>query len=127
MDKVRGLRVAPSAAVREKRLLALLQGRHPSEVPRLAEAVEDAQILGSLELSGFTVRWDEVKASREGGPSPGPIERLRRARAAVTETARFGREALLVWHREATGEQSGFRSGPRARNEGPPPAPAAFI
>lgn len=127
MNEARGLRLAPSAAVREKRLLALLRGRDPSEVPRLTESVEDAQILGSLELSGFTFTWDEVKASREGEPSPAPVERLRRARAAVAENAPFGCKAVLAWHREATGEHSGFRGGPRARNEGPPPAPAAFI
>lgn len=126
MSEVRGLKLAPSAALREKRLLALLEGRPPDE-PRLRQAIEDAQILGSLELAGFTYTWDEVKASREGGPCPAPLARLRRARAAVPEHAPFGREALLAWHREAIGEGSGFRRGERVRAAGPPPAPAAFV
>lgn len=127
MDEVRGLKLAPSAAVREKRLLALLAGRRVSDEPRLGEAVEDAQILGSLQLAGYDFTWDEVRASRGAGTGPEPVERLRRARAAVVPDAPFGREALLAWHREATGESGGFRGGHRARKEGPPPAPAAFI
>jgi fido (protein-threonine AMPylation protein) len=112
-------------ALREKRLQSLLQGRSPGDPP-LSEALEDAELLGSLELAGFSFTWEEVQASRRDA-APDPIHRLRRARGAVAESAGFGREALLTWHREATGDATGFRRRDRGRGEGPPPAPAHFI
>ena len=126
MSEVRGLKLAPSLAAKERRLESLLAGRDP-EASFLAEAVDDAQLLGSLELSGFSVSWQDVKAARRGEPAPAPIERLRRARVAVAPNASFSREALLTWHREASGDAGGFRRGDRNRSAGPPPAPAAFI
>src|SRR5437867_4091709 len=96
MSEVRGLRVSASAALKEKRLLALLKGRVPAELA-LEQAIEDAQLLGSLELSGLRVTWEEVVASRSG-PAPEPVGRLRQARAAVDEKAPLTLAALRAWH-----------------------------
>jgi len=47
------LRLLPSAAVRERRLARLLDERALSaEDPRLVRIVEDAELVGSLELAG---------------------------------------------------------------------------
>jgi hypothetical protein len=125
MSEVRGLRVAPSTALKERRLEALLAGRPPDD-PRLREAVEDAQLLGSLELAGFPVTWDDVQASRRGGNAPGCVGALRRARAAVPVTQPFGLEALRAWNEALTPEAAGFRRSPRVREE-TAPAPPEFV
>ena len=106
------LRLAPSAALKEKRLAALLQGRE-ADIPRLDDAVRRAQAMGSLELSGLQ-------------PTPDEIDRLLRAQAAVDPRSPFTVEALLAWHRAATGS-AGLRAGARDREGGPPPAPAEFV
>jgi len=124
MSEVGGLRVAPSVALKERRLASLLQGRDPQE-PRLVEDVEDAQLLGSLELAGFTVSWDEMKAGRRGEPGPEVVLRLRRARQAVDPRELFSLAALRTWDAALSGNP-GFRRTERAR-EGQPPAPPAFI
>ena len=124
MSEVRGLRVSASAALKEKRLLALLKGRDPAE-PALKEAIEDAQLLGSLELSGLRATWDEVVASRSGS-TPEPIRRLRQARAAVDEKAPLTMDALRAWHGALCGVDAGWRSRARAR-EGVAPAPPELI
>src|SRR5438445_7876316 len=124
MSEVRGLRVSASAALKEKRLLALLKGRDPAE-PALEEAIEDAQLLGSLELSGLRVTWDEVVASRRSS-GPEPIRCLRRARAAVDATAPLTLDALRAWHSALFGAEAGWRSRARAR-EGRAPAPPELI
>jgi Fic/DOC family len=125
MSEVRGLRVAPSTALKERRLQALLAGRAPDD-PRLRQAVEDAQLLGSLELAGFGVSWDEVQASRHGERAPDCVVALRRARAAVPVTQPFGLEALRAWSGALHPAASGFRRSARAR-EGAAPAPPEFV
>jgi hypothetical protein len=124
MGEVRGLRVAPSTALKERRLQSLLAGRSPDD-PRLREAVEDAQLLGSLELAGFAVTWEEVRGSRRGEPAPPCVAALRLARATVPPTQAFGVEALRAWN-AALSPGSAFRRSPRAR-EGPAPAPPEFV
>ncbi|HVD78708.1 MAG TPA: hypothetical protein VNH43_13920, partial [Vicinamibacteria bacterium] len=57
------LRLGPSAAAKEKRLVSLLAGRDISGLG-LAEAVRDAQVFGSLELAGETATLDEARAAR---------------------------------------------------------------
>src|SRR5258707_12187803 len=52
MVEITGLRLAPSAAMKEKRLAALLAGRDAAADPALAEALVTAQVRGSLELAG---------------------------------------------------------------------------
>jgi len=99
--------------VKEKRLLALLEGRE-GERPRLHDAVLRAQAAGSLEVSGLSATEEEVA-------------RLVRAGAAVGAAAPFTVEALLAWHRAATGSTTGLRAGARHREGGPPPAPAEFV
>lgn len=121
------LRLAPSAAVKQKRLATLLEGRAPAGEPRLRAAIEDAQTLGSLQLAGFDFVWDQVQAARRGEAAPAPIAALRCALAAVPPDAGFSLDGLRAWHAAAMGAPSTWRRAPRARDEGPPPAPPEFI
>lgn len=124
MSEVRGLRLAPSATLKEKRLATLLAGRDPGDL-RLGEAVEDAQILGSLELAGVQSTWAEVVASRSG-PGPEPVLALRRARSAVDPKAPLGLAALQAWHLALALPPSGWRRAVRAREAMPPAPPEAI-
>ncbi len=124
MSEVRGLRVSASAALKEKRLLTLLKGRDPAE-PALLEAIEDAQLLGSLELAGLRPTWEEVVGSRSGS-GPEPVRRLRQARAAVDAKDALTIDALRAWHAALFGAAAGWRSGARTR-EGVAPAPPELI
>src|SRR5207245_1512410 len=72
------LRLGPSAAAKEKRLASLLGGRDISGLG-LAEAVRDAQVLGSLDLAGETTNLEEVRAARNGRASPAAAAGLVRA------------------------------------------------
>ncbi len=124
MDEVRRLR--PASAVRERRLAALLAaGGREAEDPDLRAVVEDAQLLGSLELAGFHFAWSEVRGSRAEGAGPLPILSHRRARAAVEREAPLTLAAIRSWH-EALAGPVGFRRDPRARN-GPPTAAPELI
>jgi len=107
------LRLSASAALKEKRLAALLQGRE-GERGRLRDAVLRAQAAGSLEVSGLPASEEE-------------LARLMRASAAVDASSPFTVEALLAWHRAATGSQDGLRSRAREREGGPPAAPPEFV
>ncbi len=108
MNEVR-LRLAASAASKERRLAAALGARAPGA--DLAEAVRREQAAGSHALSGLP----------EGG-----AEALLRAASAVDPAAPLTVEALLLWQREATGAR-GFRSRAAERPGGTPPAPPEFI
>lgn len=119
------LRLTPGIALKEKRLATLLRGEDPRS-PRLREAVEDAQMLGSLQLSGFAATWDEVKASRRAPPAGGALTGMRRAVAAVDPRAPLTTRHLLAWHAAVTGAETGLRRSER-RREGTPPAPFEFI
>jgi len=110
MTESRLLRLGPSAAAKEKRLAALLDGRDPADLG-LAEAVREAQVAGSLELAGEP-------------PSAAPG--LRRAVAAVDPAAPVTVDALMAWHR-ALGLEPGYRMSARSRGTGPAPAPPEFI
>jgi hypothetical protein len=124
MGGVRNLR--PAAAVRERRLATLLAGSgRGAEDPELWAVVEDAQLLGSLELAGFHFAWSEVRRSRDAGAGPLPILSHRRARAAVEPHAPLTVAAIRSWH-EALEGPVGFRREPRAR-EGVAPAPPELI
>lgn len=120
------LRLQPSAAVKEKRLATLCEerGLRPDD-PGLAEIVEDAQLLGSLELAGIRATWDEVRSSRVAGEGPAEVLALRRAQAAVPAGASFSLAAIRAWH-EALAGPVGFRRGERQR-DGAPAAPAGFV
>ena len=113
MSEVRGLRLAPSAILKEKRLAALLEGRDADD-PGLGEAVEDVQILGSLELAGVRATWAEVVASRRG-PGPEPVLALRRARSTVDAQAPLDLKALLAWHGALALPETGWRRAARSR------------
>lgn len=120
------LRLQPSAAVKEKRLATLLaeRGLRPDD-PGLAGIVEDAQLLGSLELAGIRATWDEVRSSRVAGEGPAEVLALRRARGAVPAEAPFSLAAIRAWHEALVGPM-GFRRGGRER-DGAPAAPAEFV
>jgi Fic/DOC family len=120
------LRPVASAAAKERRLATLLEqhGLGADDVG-LAGLVEDAQLLGSLELAGLRFAWEEVRASRATGEGPPPIVALRCARAAVDRDAPLSVSAVRAWH-EALAGPVGFRTGER-RREGTPPAPADRI
>jgi hypothetical protein len=119
-------RLGPTAALRERRLEELLDehGRRPDD-PELGAVVEDAQLLGSLELAGLRVRWEDVRRSRATGAGPDAVLALRRAHSAVEAEAPLTVEALRVWHAALFGPV-GFRSDPRER-EGTAPAPPPLI
>lgn len=108
----RGLKLTTSAAVKEKRLAALLTGRSAAD-PAPAAALVAAQVRGSLDLAGTAGTPDEAEA-------------LRRAIGAVDPRAPFTVQAVLVWQAALTGDRS-LRRQPRDRPEGPPPAPPEFI
>jgi hypothetical protein len=117
------LRVQPSVAAKERRLSALLAaaGRVPEE-RGLAEVVEDAQLLGSLELAGVRASWPEVRASRDAAGGPPEIAALRRARAAVAADAPLTVEAIRAWHAAIAGP-AGFRRNVREREDAPTAPP----
>ena len=122
MSEASGLRLEPSLALKERRLAVLLGGRSEND-PALLAVIRDAQLLGSLELAGLALSWEAV---RSAAPPP-EVLALRRAQARVDARAPLDREALLAWHAEVTGTNAGFRRSERAREGGPPPAPAEFV
>jgi hypothetical protein len=115
MVEITGLRLAPSAAAKEKRLAALLAGRDAA-APALVEALVAAQVRGSLELAGKSGTPEEGEAAAG----------LRRAIAAVDPRAPLTVEAILTWQEARTGSRA-LRGRARDRPGGPPPAPAEFI
>lgn len=118
-----GLHLGPSVALREKRLAALLRGRSPDD-PALRASILDAQLLGSLELAGFSFSWDEVRGA--GGVVPAPAAALRRAQSAV-QNSPFAVAALKVWHGTGVGDGRWRENDAACPPNAPAPAPAAFI
>jgi hypothetical protein len=123
---VRPIRLAPSAALKERRLGTLL-GERGIDEGSLAEEVQDAQLLGSLELAGFSFSWNEIKAARRTGVGPEPVTRLRRAQSLREKSFVLSLDGLLAWYGEATGNPPALRTVPRERAGGPPAAPVEFI
>jgi hypothetical protein len=117
-----GLRLEPSLVLKERRLTDLLAGRAEQEAALVA-VVRDAQLLGSLELAGFSIRWEEVRAAEP----PVAARALRHAQLLAGPQSPFTSSLLLTWHEAATGDGSGFRRRERDREPGPPPAPAEFV
>lgn len=115
LESVGGLKLAPSAAVKEKRLAALLAGRDPAD-PALHETAVAAQVRGSVELAGLAGTPEEAETAAA----------LHRAVSAVDPRIPITVDAILTWHATLTGTR-GFRRAPRERPKGPPPAPAEFI
>jgi hypothetical protein len=126
VEHTRLLRLAPSRALKEKRLAALLGGRSEHD-PHLREAVEDAQVVGSVALSGVPATLADVIAARRGESAPAAVRGLLAALRAVEPDAPFSVRALGRWHAAALGGEGRFREGERARPGGPPAAPAAFV
>jgi Fic family protein len=116
----------PTAALRERRLAALLADRgREADDSELRGVVEDAQILGSLELAGIEASWEEVRESRASGRGPASVLAIRCAREAVDPRAPLTVHAIRAWHSGLFGPV-GFRRGARQR-EGAPPAPPALV
>lgn len=107
------LRVTTSPALKERRLQALLGGRREDD-PALRLAVDAAQIRGSLELAGLAAAPEETAA-------------LQRALRAVETRAPLSLAALRAWQAALTGGPGAWRTSERAREGGPPPAPARFV
>ena len=128
MSEARLIRLAPSAALKERRLEALL-GERGGQQGLVAEQVQDAQLLGSLELAGFSLSWEEIKASRQGdGPTQDAARCLRRAQAtAEAAQGLLSVDDLMTWHTEVTGKASLLRTGPRERVGGPPASQAGPV
>ena len=88
----------------------------------LKAVVEDAQLLGSLELAGIRPTWEEVRSSRAPGVGPEAVLALRRAQGAVDRDAPLTLAAIRSWHAALLGPV-GFRRVPRAREGAPPASP----
>ncbi|HET7295226.1 MAG TPA: Fic family protein [Vicinamibacteria bacterium] len=117
------VRLTASAALKEKRLEGLLAARVADRAV-LASVVEDARLLGSLELAGVPASWEDVR--RPDPEAPGEVRRLRQAFRSVAKDAPLDRGALRAWHAAVVGVPSGWRAEPRTR-EGAPPAPPGAI
>lgn len=126
MDRLRTLHLTPSVTLKEKRLASLLEGRHALE-PRLTEAVENAQIVGSLELAGIPATLEDLQAAREGREAPSPVRGLLHALHVVDSAAPFTVAALRTWNSAVTGGAGALRTSVRRREGGPPPAPCEFV
>lgn len=118
------VRLGPSAAVKEKRFGAL-RAEKGGDDAFLAGCVEDARLLGSLELAGARASWQEVRASRRGEAAPVEIARLRGAFTTVAPGAALDRSALRAWHAATMGSASAWRRG--ASTRGVPGAPPERI
>lgn len=126
MDEAGGLRPRPASGPRERRLASLLEARaRASDETALRAVVEDAQLLGSLELAGLRADWPDVRRSRETGEGPEVVVALRRAMSAVDRQAPLSVAAIRAWHGALAGPV-GFRRGERPR-DGAPPAPPELI
>lgn len=126
MHNVRPLRLAASASHKERRLAELVERAGVAEAA-LQAVVADAQLLGSLELAGFRFSWDEVRAAARGAEAPAPIVRLWQAQRALPRDAPLGLAELLLLHQAVVGDAAGFRTRELVREQGPPPAPPAFV
>jgi Fic/DOC family len=128
-----GLRLEPSAAVREKRLERLLADRGlRSDDAGLASIVQDAQLVGSLELSGISVSWEAARASHGADVGPPELLGLRRALAAVAPQEPVSAAAVHAWHAAIAGPVGLRRldldpGRPSATDSPRPSAPAAFV
>src|SRR5258708_39415769 len=101
--EITGLRLAPSAAMKEKRLAALLAGRDAAADPALAEALVTAQVRGSLELAGKAGTPEEADAAAA----------LRRAVFAGDAQAPLTVQGLPPWAAALTGRPALRPPAPR--------------
>ena len=120
------IRLAANSALKQKRLAALLAGR-PESDPALQALLEDAQLLGSLELAGSSCTWEEVRAARRGARAPDEAACLRAARGAVAPDAVLSLDVLARWHAAASGQPAAFRGAAPSGSRVPPGAPPEFI
>jgi hypothetical protein len=122
----RTVHLQPGGAAMERRLSALLARNGLSDSdPGLVGVVQDAQLLGSLDLAGFRFTWEEVRAARASGAGPEPILSLQRAQVAVDPKDPLSVAAARAWHIAIAGPV-GYRRTPRARDVAPPAPPEAI-
>jgi Fic family protein len=126
VEHTRLLRLAPSRALKEKRLASLLGGRDEND-GLLRDAVQDALVAGSLALSGLSSNLMDAGAARRGEPASDAARALVAAHGAVEPAAPLGLRAIRAWHEAAVPGGGAFRTSERARPGGPPPAPAVFV
>ncbi|HVR71441.1 MAG TPA: Fic family protein [Vicinamibacteria bacterium] len=126
MEHTRLLRLTPSRALKERRLLAL-RGNRGERDPLLRDAVEEAQVVGSLALAGVRCEVGDVRAARRGEGAPATVRGLVAALGAVEPEAPFDVRALRAWHATALGGDGRFRAEDRAGAGPLPAAPAAFV
>jgi hypothetical protein len=112
--------VTPSTAVKERRLAALLAGRDPAALG-LNDMLADAQVAGSLELSGIATTRADARAARNG-EGPETTRRLYDAVRAVPSNAPFSMSLLATWHAAVLGTPSRYRRAERTAA-----APVEFI
>lgn len=103
------VRLAPSTALKEKRLRALLgsdrldSGDAPHIPASARRDLDDACVLGSLELSGLALSWSDVTADRREEELPAPAMALKAAQRAVDPEAGFSVDTLETWQRALFG------------------------
>ncbi len=116
------LRLSASAGLKRRRLTEL-RDKAPFDEAQLLEIVRDAQALGSLELAGFTLQWEEVRS--RNATAPIEVVRMRAAQGAVPIDAAIGLGSLVAWHAALLGSDEGLRRSARvrARTDDLPPAP----
>jgi hypothetical protein len=102
------IRLTTTRATRERHL-AELRSRTGADESSLLPFVRCAEALGSLELAGQRVSWEEVRAAWRGDDAPEPAARMRRAQEAVDPVRPVDTTALRAWHRALTG-WDGFRT-----------------
>jgi hypothetical protein len=120
------VRLTPTSAAKERRLAALLAAAG-AEVSTLAGVVEQALVLGSLELSGEEASWEDVGRARRDESAPAAVAALLRARSRVPAESPWNLSALRAWHEAALGAPSRWRHAHTERPGGPPTAPPEFI
>jgi hypothetical protein len=112
------MRLAPSAAVKEKKLAALAAERGAAASGLVERAVLEAEARGSLELA--------ARETARGTPSEW-VEAWPRARQAVDPQAPLTVAALRAWHRALMGSDSFRDRDLPPRGSGPAAAPVVFI
>jgi len=120
------LRLRANPGIKQRRLAELTERAGAVATADAREQLEDAQVLGSLELAGCRFSWEDVRAARRGAGGAAEIVGLQRAQGALDPGATFRAAHLLEWHRAALGGGA-LRTATRDREGGPPPAPPELI
>jgi hypothetical protein len=126
MNEVHPLRLSDGIERKRRRVQARLDGRDPVALG-LGEIVRDAQVLGSLELAGLDVSWDQVRAARRSEDPHDAIARLQLAMDSPGRAKPFAVTELVAWHGQIMGQRTRLRSDNIVRSYPPPASPGAFV